>query len=29
MSEDVIFIGDSFSDYQAANNAGVDFGYAT
>lgn len=29
MPEDAIFIGDSFSDYQAANNAGVDFGYAT
>lgn len=28
MPEDAIFIGDSFSDYQAANNAGVDFGYA-
>ena len=28
-SEEVIFIGDSLSDYQAANNAGVDFGYAT
>lgn len=28
-SEEAIFVGDSFSDYQAANNAGVDFGYAT
>lgn len=26
--EDVIYIGDSYSDYQAAINAGVDFGYA-
>lgn len=26
---EVIYIGDSLSDYQAANSAGVDFGYAT
>lgn len=25
----VIYIGDAFSDYQAAKNAGIDFGYAT
>lgn len=24
-----IYIGDAFSDYQAAKNAGIDFGYAT
>lgn len=27
--KEVIFIGDSLSDYQAAKNASVDFGYAT
>lgn len=26
--DDVIYIGDSYSDYQAATNAGIDFGYA-
>lgn len=28
-TKDVIFVGDSLSDYLAAKNAGIDFGYAT
>lgn len=27
--EDVIYIGDAFSDYQCCKNAGIDFGYAS
>lgn len=27
--EDVIYIGDAFSDYQASHNASIDFGYAS
>ena len=28
-ANDVIYIGDTLSDYEAAKSAGIDFGYAT
>lgn len=28
-ANEVIYVGDSFSDYEAAKSAGIDFGYAT